>query len=61
VLADNTFDAICSQHDVDIDPLSLVVVFAPLDIYTIVIKINVYEGSAKVEGDARSRNLTPFI
>ena len=61
MLADNTFDTICSQNDIEINPLAFVVIFAPPDINTIAMKINVYEGSAKVEGDARSCSLTPFI
>jgi hypothetical protein len=58
LLTDDALDAICAKDDICISPMTLVKI---LNANTVVIEIDVRKGGAKVEGDARSGSLTPFV
>lgn len=41
--------------------MTLVIIFKILNANTVIIEIDVRKGGAKVEGDAQSGSLTPFV
>jgi hypothetical protein len=61
LLADDALDAICAQDDICIGPMALIIIFMGLNSNAVIIEIYVCKGGAKVEGDARSGSLTPFV
>jgi hypothetical protein len=61
LLTDDALDAICAKDDICISPMTLVIIFKILNANTVIIEIDVRKGGAKVEGDARSGSLTPFV